>query len=209
MPRSTDGRWIASCRICGETFQQRRPDQLYCSLTCSNRAEKTRRTGPRTAGVELVCPVCGQSFVAKRSDKRACSRRCYAQLPDRQVAIKAADSRPERRQRQNEQRRGSERVRNYNREKQLERYGTTSEQHAEMLARQRGLCAICGNPPKPDGVRAASKLHVDHDHATGQLRELLCLNCNNGIGRFRDAPALLRAAADYIERHRLINADTG
>lgn len=86
--------------------------------------------------------------------------------------------------------------------KQLERYGLTVERHDEMLAAQNGLCAICGNPPNPKGIRASSRLHADHDHVTGKVRALLCNSCNNGIGRFRDDPALLRAAAEYIERHR-------
>jgi len=75
-----------------------------------------------------------------------------------------------------------------------------------MLAAQQGRCAICGDPPDPDGVRAASRLHADHDHTTGMVRELLCVRCNSGVGLFRDDPALLRVAAAYIERHRAVPA---
>ena len=70
-----------------------------------------------------------------------------------------------------------------------------------MLAAQGGLCAICGEAPNPDGVRAASRLHVDHDHSTGVVRALLCTRCNQGIGYMRDRPDLLRLAAEYIERY--------
>ena len=62
-----------------------------------------------------------------------------------------------------------------------------------MLVDQGGLCAICG---------AAPAAHVDHDHATGAVRQLLCFNCNGGLGQFKDDPALLRVAARYIEAHR-------
>jgi len=58
---------------------------------------------------------------------------------------------------------------------------------------QDGLCAIC---------RAAPASHVDHDHATGAVRQLLCFNCNGGLGQFKDNPVALRAAAAYVERHR-------
>ena len=62
-----------------------------------------------------------------------------------------------------------------------------------MLAEQGGLCAICGVAPAA---------HVDHDHETGAVRALLCFNCNGGLGQFKDDPAVLRAAAGYVEEHR-------
>jgi hypothetical protein len=74
------------------------------------------------------------------------------------------------------------------------RYGITGEEADAMLASQGGLCAIC---------RAAPAVHVDHDHATGAVRALLCFNCNGGLGQFKDDPAVLRAAADYVRFHTL------
>jgi hypothetical protein len=75
-----------------------------------------------------------------------------------------------------------------------------------MLAAQGGRCAICGStdPRGGDGASFA----VDHDHACcpanrrsyGKcLRGLLCHPCNQGLGMFRDDPAVARAAADYLE----------
>jgi hypothetical protein len=61
-----------------------------------------------------------------------------------------------------------------------------------MLAAQGGLCAIC---------RTAPAVHVDHDHATGAVRALLCFNCNGGLGQFKDDPLLLHAAAYYVALH--------
>ena len=80
------------------------------------------------------------------------------------------------------------------------RYGITAAEAEYLLTKQNGLCAIC---------RAAPAGHVDHDHATGSVRELLCFNCNGGLGQFRDDPAVLRAAAEYVERHRARQAATG
>lgn len=69
-------------------------------------------------------------------------------------------------------------------------YGLTLEEYEARLAEG---CSICGE----HGPRMA----MDHCHATGKVREPLCANCNNGLGRFFDKPELLRAAADYLERH--------
>ena len=82
------------------------------------------------------------------------------------------------------------------------RYGITIDQYNVMLEAQGGRCTLCGSTPNPNGVRAASCLHVDHDHVTGAVRALLCNECNRGLGYLRDSPRLLRLAADYIERHR-------
>lgn len=84
----------------------------------------------------------------------------------------------------------------------IRRYGITVEQFGQMMERQQGRCAICGDPPDPNGVKAASRLHIDHDHTSGQVRELLCNHCNRGVGAFRDDPELMRKAIAYIESHR-------
>ena len=74
------------------------------------------------------------------------------------------------------------------------RYGITAAEADHKLALQGGLCAICMSAPAD---------HVDHDHATGAVRALLCFNCNGGLGQFKDDPRVLRAAADYVEFHTL------
>jgi hypothetical protein len=73
------------------------------------------------------------------------------------------------------------------------RYGITAAEADFLLEKQGGRCAIC---------QVASASHVDHDHATGAVRQLLCFNCNGGLGQFKDNPVVLRAAAAYVERHR-------
>lgn len=73
------------------------------------------------------------------------------------------------------------------------RYGLTKKQIADMRAAQEDRCAICGE---------ASPEHLDHDHESGAARALLCQRCNQGLGLLRDDPTVLRAAADYVERHR-------
>lgn len=75
-------------------------------------------------------------------------------------------------------------------------YGITDAEYDRLLESQGGRCAICRGLPYGRGKR----LHVDHNHETKMVRGLLCTGCNAGLGRFKDQPAVLRRAADYLER---------
>lgn len=77
------------------------------------------------------------------------------------------------------------------------RYGID---YGKWLAAQNGVCAICSKPETSRGSQGALKrLAVDHNHETGEVRGLLCNNCNRAIGFFADDSALVRRAADYLE----------
>lgn len=80
----------------------------------------------------------------------------------------------------------------------LRRYGLTSQRYQELLAEQGGVCALCGEARR--GWTLGADLHIDHCHATGRVRGLLCGECNTALGRFGDDPAQLRRAAAYLER---------
>lgn len=77
--------------------------------------------------------------------------------------------------------------------------------YKEILDAQGGVCTICGEADK-----SGRALAVDHDHACcpgkkscGKcVRSLLCMNCNRGLGHFRDNVDVMRSAIDYIESHR-------
>ncbi len=81
-------------------------------------------------------------------------------------------------------------------EKQMKRserlYKVTKHEYDQMLLSQGNRCAIC----KSVFVKAP---HVDHDHATGIVRGLLCHNCNWGLGCFRDNTVALNNAIAYLE----------
>lgn len=73
-------------------------------------------------------------------------------------------------------------------------YGIDQEQYDQMFEAQQGCCAICGSDETQWG-----RLAVDHNHETGEVRGLLCFNCNTSIGKMGDSPELLRKAAEYLE----------
>ena len=74
-----------------------------------------------------------------------------------------------------------------------QRYGISVREVERLKAAQGGLCPICK-------TRFAE--HVDHDHATGRVRAILCEPCNGFLGAFNDDPQLIRAAIDYLEQQR-------
>jgi hypothetical protein len=66
----------------------------------------------------------------------------------------------------------------------------------DLHVKQNHSCAICGREAKDIG-----RLHLDHDHTSGENRGLLCRLCNTGLGRFHDNPVLLNKAALYLSKY--------
>ncbi len=81
------------------------------------------------------------------------------------------------------------------------KYGLSPSDYKAILASQGGCCAICGDT---QGSASAEDLFVDHDHATGQVRGLLCNGCNAALGCMQDVPERLEAAAEYLRRTRAV-----
>jgi hypothetical protein len=77
------------------------------------------------------------------------------------------------------------------------KYGLADGDYDRMYAQQDGRCAICGT--------SCDKLNVDHDHATGDVRGLLCQHCNIALGWLRDDPERAAATALYLKRDVRLN----
>jgi hypothetical protein len=74
-------------------------------------------------------------------------------------------------------------------------YGMTVEEFDRLLVACNGRCTICGNK-----FLNSKDTNIDHDHATGKFRGILCSCCNRALGYARDSPQVLRLMADYLER---------
>ena len=117
----------------------------------------------------------------RRIRNRAAKKRWKLKYPDKWKAEKArakvlARSKP-----------------GYYRKMLYQRHGITLAIYESMYAAQSGCCAICGIH--------RIRLHVDHDHHSRKIRQLLCSPCNTGIGLFREDPVRLEQAIEYLITH--------
>lgn len=83
--------------------------------------------------------------------------------------------------------------------KLLSTYGVTLDQYNEKLKTQNNVCAVCLKE-----CSSGRKLSVDHNHETGQIRGLLCLNCNRAIGNLKDNLNIINNMANYLKQYERI-----
>lgn len=81
------------------------------------------------------------------------------------------------------------------------KYGISLADYEALNAAQGGLCLSCEQPETAIGNGGeVMALAVDHDHATGAIRGLLCRNCNITLGRHDDDPEVFDNLARYLRR---------
>lgn len=84
----------------------------------------------------------------------------------------------------------------------LKRLNMTTSDLNKLMEIQEGKCAIC---EATHSGKAKRRLSVDHNHETGQIRALLCHDCNWMIGyleRRKDRPTTLIKLAEYLITHK-------
>jgi Recombination endonuclease VII len=184
--------------------------KAICRGWCNRHYDQWRRLG-KLIPPTLTCVQCGESFILAKYRRKFCSSECSIKYHNHQRSLKprpqrtcacgapamhqsgkpvCADCRIDARSRPYRL--------EYYLDYTLRRYGLTRADYDQMLAAQHGRCAVCrSKTPKGPG-----RWHIDHDHITGQVRGLLCNNCNRGIGYFSDDPEVIKAAARYVTRHR-------
>jgi len=214
---------MENCEACGTELiynGRGRPPTRFCSPKCKDKIKHQEKRAAKVAEAgERRCPVC-ENVIPDTVTLKAvcCSRACWITYQNR---IKAERKRKEFENRNplcercglpipagvgrtkfcsweckhaamgaRYRTRHPSSLRMYN-------YGITEEQYQAMLEAQGNACAICGSTEWP-GARPGSPC-VDHDHATGKVRGLLCGHCNSGLGHFRDDQERLRAAIRYLE----------
>lgn len=156
------------------------PPKLKACSSCGEEKPTTalyvRRS--RKGGLQHICIEC---CAAKRRDKKAKARAVELSKSAHRVLARADY-------------RKSAHGRRIKAEATLrERYGIDFEDWARMFEQQRGMCACCA-----DRLHFDQRTHVDHNHATGSVRALVCRGCNIKIGVLESHK--FRYVMDYLER---------
>ena len=184
-----------ACTQCGVEFSGRDPRAIFCSYDCKERSRNHKR--PNTG----ACLACQSPLLGKRVDAKYCNNAClqrhkiHNQIAERNAARSCdgcGGSMPALKHGKARYCSAECRIRS----RRHETYGLTKAE-LDLLLAQNESCAICGTA---EWGGPHKKPNVDHDHATGKVRGILCASCNNGLGRFRDDPALLQAAITYLTK---------
>ncbi len=76
------------------------------------------------------------------------------------------------------------------------KYGLSEDDYNSMLDDQGNSCALCD---KSFSILSSNLIHVDHCHKTGDVRGILCKDCNVGLGLLGDDIEGLLKAIDYLK----------
>jgi hypothetical protein len=180
--RQSFGEWLVL------THAGARGGDTYWLCRCSCGAEKTIKRASLVTGRSKSCGCLRPKGAQWTADQHRAAKRKW----------KAANPEARRRDIQLWRERHPDRARESSRRTNYRtKFGMEYEDLVALLASQGGVCAICRTPIDDLG-RGIGKGAVDHCHASGKVRGVLCAQCNCAIGLFRDDPVRLRSAIEYL-----------
>lgn len=143
-------------------------------------------------------------YAANRETERARATAWASKNPERRAATTAAWRKANKdRVNENVKRWQRENAEKYARihykamlRQRCKKFGITIDDYFGMLIAQAGACKLCGRNELENG----RDLAIDHCHATGKVRGLLCHPCNTVLGHVQDDAALLQKMIEYIKR---------
>ncbi len=160
------------CKACGKELIKQ--SLTYCSEACK---------GCRPARASRPCSHCGGPRPPGSGQRQTCSDEC---AKARVAAVSQVRSHVGLRSEAHRAKRRAEKKVKYRR-----------PDKAQIIARltleQGGMCAVCDTDGAPRG------LVLDHDHATGDARLMLCTRCNAALGLMKEDPDRIKALLAYTE----------
>jgi hypothetical protein len=179
-----------NCLNCNTTFKKTPSmgnpywkQRILCGRNCQSEWMKGKHNsintewGRNTKYIKS-CTVCQTEFTAFALNAKYCSNECYKKEKQRLVKL-----------------RPNYKI-NARKSALKQKFNLTLEEYEKMRENQNNMCAICGIHQD----KVSRWFAVDHNHITGQIRGLLCLECNNGIGKLKDSVINLKKAINYLEQ---------
>lgn len=166
-----------ACPVCSVLYFGARK---YCSDECLASVRLDRRQDR----LKRECVWCRKLWVT--SDRKTCSYWCHMRLRARLVMQRSTVGC---RSESHRARRRGERKRRFK--------GDRAATLAELVALQRGHCAVCGALGGSLG-NGYIGLVLDHCHVTGLARQALCTPCNVAVGCVREDPSVAEALLVYV-----------
>lgn len=204
----------SNCAKCGKLLLGQRSDAKYCSTSCRATVTKRRmkiQRGEFVAGEIYPCKECGKSFIKKTTINEFCSKSCVRSSYKKATAteprinkctICGGNFHPN----SSMHRMCSKECLAKQRKnvRLLRLFGITSQDFTNILNKQGGVCAICKKTPETWAV--------DHDHSCCEktkiktcgkcIRGILCVQCNQGLGIFKDSEETLKMAITYLQNNK-------
>lgn len=179
------------CGICKKSYQinssKGKSLSKFCSRVCADKARRER--------VEKVCLKCNATFeVQKSASNLYCSRECFntRNIKDGKKYCPCCGVFKELKEFGKSSGYCKKCKTKQSREYILQKkFGLSESQYNIAVKSQSGKCLIC---------KSETKLVIDHNHNTGEVRGLLCNSCNTGIGLLKDNPKILESAIEYLNK---------
>lgn len=158
--------------------------------TCSkcNKPGSFYKDKNATGGFRAICKTCDKAKASnwnkRNADKHADHEKNYRQSNVHQMKVN------KKKYYENNPRSVKNSALKYN-------YGLSIEQFDLMKAEQDNSCKIC----KRKESELDRPLCVDHSHATGKVRNLLCAHCNSALGLIREDIKTVKSMLSYLELH--------
>lgn len=163
---------------------------IICNQTKSNLEFYKKNSGKD--GLQSRCKSCMANYLSSRDNKPVYDGK-KIQCSTCQIEKSKSHFYPDRRQKHGLR----PQCKRCNRDTALKReFGITLRQYEAVLHSQGSACGIC-QTDKPGGTGTFA---VDHCHGSGEVRGLLCSNCNTALGLFKDSEESLLKAIIYLRK---------
>jgi hypothetical protein len=187
------------CSSCGATFLPSNVRQRDCNRSCASKAKEIRRRQRHfSANKNRICLHCSQPIEQNRNRNAVYCAGCAKPESRREVNCKCCGVRlpPRKRSYCSDCLEKTKYARN-----RAAQYNITLDEYLSLVARRKcDICHVALKERMPSWDRYSEVGHIDHNHATGEVRGYLCRHCNHMIGNAMDDPARLEKAIKYLTK---------